>query len=309
MTREEQALVRIFFQKQIHEADGQKFEDIFNKIMRYFNLNFQSIKPCGNIGDRKNDGYIKTTGIYYQVFSPEDITKSYPAVITKIETDFNGLQEHWNFINEFHFVLNDKYKGVNPDSEKLIEKIKIDNSLNKSSILTPKDLENYLFTLTDDEIISIVGYFPDPCNLSVLNYSILNEVVEHLQNIPLNNYSENITVPDWTEKIKFNALYEKDKDDNYIPSRASISLESGILQLSELDNYLKNNSEFLAEEIQKKLQKTYKELSNQYFGIELFWEIVKELSPQSNSIYYSHVLTIMAKYFETCDIFEEPTQC
>ncbi|HIP35704.1 MAG TPA: hypothetical protein EYG85_02505 [Crocinitomix sp.] len=305
MTREEKALVRIFFQKQIHEADGQKFEDIFNKIMRYYDVDFQSIKPWGPIGDRKNDGYIKTQGKFYQVFAPENIEQSYPAVIKKIKTDFNGLKAQWNPINEFHFVVNDKYKGVNPDSEQLLEQIKIDNNLNASSIMTPKDLENYLFTLTDDEIISIVGYFPDPSSLAVLNYSILNEVIDHLQSIPIRDFSENITVPNWRDKIKFNELYIKDGD-AYKPSRASMALDSGILQLSELDSYLKNNSDFLSEELQKKLQQTYQELLLKYSGIELFWEIVKRISPSNDSTYYAHVLTIMSKYFETCDIFEEP---
>jgi len=277
--------------------------------MRYTDLSFQSIKPWGNIGDRKNDGYIKEKGIFYQVFSPEDISKSYPSVIKKINTDFNGLLKQWSPINEFHFVLNDKYKGVNPDSELLIEQIRINNSLLKTSILTSKDLENLLFKLDVDEIITIVGYFPDPNTIAILDYSMLNEVVKHLQNIPLTNLTENITVPDWTEKIKFNDLYEKNNKDEYKPTRASIALESGILQLFELDKYLKNNSEFLSEQIQKKLQQTYKDLSKIYTGVELFWEIVKKLSPQNNSAYYTYVVTIMAKYFETCDIFEEPPRC
>lgn len=35
MTRDERIISRIFFKNKIHEADGQKFEDIFSAIMNY----------------------------------------------------------------------------------------------------------------------------------------------------------------------------------------------------------------------------------------------------------------------------------
>ena len=71
MNNQEKALARNQFKLKIHEANGQAFEDIFTVIMNYAEPDFQSIKPWGNIGDRKNDGYIKSKGIFFQVFSPE----------------------------------------------------------------------------------------------------------------------------------------------------------------------------------------------------------------------------------------------
>ena len=58
MNSQEKALARNNFKLKIHEANGQVFEDIFTAIMNYIDTDFQSIKPWGNIGDRKNDGYI-----------------------------------------------------------------------------------------------------------------------------------------------------------------------------------------------------------------------------------------------------------
>ena len=78
------------FQNKIHKSDGQAFEDIFTSIMNYVDNDFMSIKPWGNIGDRKNDGYIKRTGTYYQVFAPEDIKNSYPQTIKKLNEDLQG---------------------------------------------------------------------------------------------------------------------------------------------------------------------------------------------------------------------------
>ena len=63
LNRDEKHILRILFQNKIYKADGQVFEDIFTSIMNYSEPTFRSIKPWGNIGDRKNDGYIHNISI------------------------------------------------------------------------------------------------------------------------------------------------------------------------------------------------------------------------------------------------------
>jgi hypothetical protein len=41
-------------------------------------------------------GVIQSKGIFFQVFSPEEITKSYVNVVGKLNTDFKGLSERWS---------------------------------------------------------------------------------------------------------------------------------------------------------------------------------------------------------------------
>ena len=102
MTQNKKALARIFFENRILKSDKQAFEDLFTEIMNYKEDDFRSIKPWGNIGDRKNDGYIKSKGIFYQVYAPENIENSYPSLIKKMKTDFDGLMKQWNNIQEFY---------------------------------------------------------------------------------------------------------------------------------------------------------------------------------------------------------------
>ena len=209
MTNNQKAQARIFFENRILKADKQAFEDLFTEIMNYKEADFQSIKPWGNIGDRKNDGYIKSRGIFYQVYAPEDIRKSYPDVIKKIKTDFNGLIEQWSNVKEFYFVVNDKYKGVNPDSEQLLQQIKEDNNLQECKFITANNLENILFSLDDDQIIKVTGVsFSDS---TILTHAFLrNSYLKKFDTISL--LTSNTPKP--IDEIFINLSIIKDKEKN-----------------------------------------------------------------------------------------------
>ena len=299
MNVQEKTFARQLFQNKILKADGQIFEDIFSAVMNYAETDFQQIKPWGNIGDRKNDGYIKNKGIFYQVYAPEDIRKSYTNVVSKLKEDFDGLKAQWSPVNEFYFVVNDKYKGVNADCEKIIQEIKISHNLNNAGFLTAKHLENILFELEDDQIYSITGFIPDPANIKQLDFSILNEVIGHIMKLPLNEGDKpKIVPPNWNEKIKLNVLSES----------VSQLLSNGSIQLPYLAEYLKNNSDFLADSLRDKMNEVYSQEKENKSGDELFWAIVNSASPKAEQMYQTSVIVIMSKYFETCDIFEEPVQ-
>lgn len=296
MNTQERTLARQLFQNKIYKADGQKFEDIFSTIMNYKEKDFQQIKPWGNIGDRKNDGYIKSKGMFYQVYAPEDISTSYTNVIGKLKRDFGGLMTQWSPINEFYFVVNDKYKGVNADCEQTIQELKALHNLDNAGFKTAKDLENSLFELDEDQILAITGFIPDPANIK-LDYSILNEVIDHIMRLPLGNDDDpKIILPDWNRKIELNMLSES----------VSLLLSNGCIHLYNLDMYLKNNSDFLADSLRDRMNEIYLQEKENNIGDKLFWAIVNCASPKAELMYQSSVIVIMAKYFETCDIFEEP---
>jgi len=296
MNVQEKTLARSLFQNKILKADGQAFEDIFTAIMDYAETGFLSIKPWGNIGDRKNDGYIKSKGIFYQVYAPEDIRKSYRDAVNKLKTDFAALKTQWSPINEFYFVVNDKYKGINADCEKTIEEIKETHDLNNAGFLTAKDLENKLFTLDDDQVLEITGFIPDPANIKTLDYSVLNEVIGHIMRLPLNKSDKSkIVLPVWDEKIKFNGLSEA----------VSQLLNHGFYQIHTLNEYLLNNGDFLADSLRDKMNEIYLKEKENNTGDDLFWAIVNCASPREENMYQTSAIVIMSKYFETCDIFEE----
>ena len=110
-------MAKIIFKNRILAYRGQQFEDFFISLMRIYNENFKAVKAYGRLGDRKNDGFDKTTGTFYQVFAPEDLTKvgTINDGVKKLKEDFEVLYEKWNDIcpiKKYYFVTNDKYDGV-----------------------------------------------------------------------------------------------------------------------------------------------------------------------------------------------------
>ncbi|MGE5342189.1 MAG: ABC-three component system protein [Candidatus Omnitrophota bacterium] len=299
MNTEEKYLARIFFRNKIYSADGQAFEDLFTQIMSYAYDDFQQIKPWGKLGDRKSDGHRTTENIYYQVYAPEDNQKSYHSVVEKIQRDFCGLIEYWNPVREFYFVLNDKFNGVNPQCAKIMQQIKSSYGLNEARLLTAKDLENILFRLNDDEIFIVTGSIPAPDKIKSLDYSVLKEVIDHVMQLsrPIEP-DPNLTLPDWGNKIKFNGLTRQ----------IASFLEAGYIQIHSLEEYLKNNSNFLSDSLRDQLNKLYLQEKEKYSGDQLFCSILNSASPRKSQAYQSAVIVIMAKYFETCDIFENPEE-
>lgn len=295
MKSQEIALLRILFENKIRSSDGKAFEDLFTQVMNYAEPDFEQIDPWGNTGDRKNDGFIRSKGVYFQVFAPKDIKKSYPDAISKLKNDFDGLLKHWSPINEFYFVINDKYDGVNADVNNTIAKIVEDHSLQRGKILTTKDIERIVFGLSDDKIYRIVGFLPDWEQITSLDFSVLHQVIGHIMKLPNRKVKGLIKLPDWDEKIIFNNLSKETKQ----------YLDIASFNLGALNEFLANEN-FLAEELQKKLIGIYEELKPNYNGDYLFWEIENQCSPKNEQVFLTPILTIMAKYFESCDIFEEP---
>ena len=287
--------VRERFKLRVYEYEGQSFEDLFTRIMRYAEPDFQQIEPWGNIGDCKNDGYIPSKGIYFQVYAPKDISKSINKAVKKLESDFSGLLEEWKGVKEYHFVINDKYKGVPPKLAQAIQKIDEDYSI-KADIWTVNKLEDLVLSLDDDKILTIVGGLPNPADISILNYGTLGEVIEHLMKLDISTQGSVIGYPNWGDKIKFNGL----------SGTVEQWLNDGFSHIVALDKYLNNESNFHAEAVKNKIRKIYADKDRDFSGDELFIEIMNSVSPRAEISFQDAAIIIMAKYFEICEIFKEP---
>ena len=73
----------------VESAKTPVTEGYYNIVNAY--PSFEKIETQGAIGDRKNDGYLRGQGIFYQVYGPKDLNTnatSQSTAITKMPGDF-----------------------------------------------------------------------------------------------------------------------------------------------------------------------------------------------------------------------------
>ena len=299
-------IARIMLQNKIYTCQGQAYEDLFGQIMQRSNGNFNLVKAHGNSGDKKNDGYDKTSGTFYQVYAPDDISK--PSTIRdgvkKLRDDFDGLYKFWSVlcpIRKYCFVINDKYKGVAPELHQELFRLSKEYPEINFDFFLAKDLEDVFLSLDMDGVISVVGFLPDAT--LQLDFSALTNVIEHLMNdIPNEFGNDHLVIPDFEEKIKFNHLSDK----------IAVQLRNGSYQVGALENYFNKNSEYTRADIQSRIVSAYNKVSKNIdpslpnYSDCVFVGIIEEIYPKGTIAIRNAIVVLMAYYFESCDIFEPP---
>jgi hypothetical protein len=101
------------------KGSSEDFQQLFEDIMVRARPGFMRIRPYGKQGDRKCDGLFRQDGIFFQVYSPDELKQS--QVCKKINEDLDGAIQHWkNELKAWIFVYNAR-KGVPPDIPKILQ--------------------------------------------------------------------------------------------------------------------------------------------------------------------------------------------
>ena len=306
MKKEDKYIARIQFKLKVLQSKGQSFEDFFVSVMTKADKDFQPVKAYGNIGDQKNDGFNKKTGTYYQVFAPEDITKDktiYDAA-KKLEQDFRGLYKKWNNlcqIKNYFFVVNDKYEGVDPIITKKILELNKEFSEVDIEAFLAKDLQRKFEKLDEDDVQELIGFIPSASS-TLIEYGTLGEVVDYLMKTELPKVkNDKLIVPDFDEKITFNGLSVEVKS----------KLLTGSYQEGALERYF-NENPGTREILQEKFHALYQMAGEEILNTQddeadcKFYYILDRACPKKTAGTVSCVEVLMAYYFSSCDIFEEP---
>lgn len=288
-------------------SNAQSFEDLFCEIMKEYDCNFHQVKASGKKGDMKCDGFNPKTGDYYCVYAPEDFSKKYTIRngLEKIKNDINGLISKWSNIKKINYVINDKFNGLPPDIHQLILDLnsKIKNPI--IEIFSMEKLKKITLGLPENIKESILGFAPDLTNsTTLLNFSIIESVIKYLEeNVKLIDIEGKLIVPDFSEKIAFNKLSDRIRDE----------LNAARYQINKVDEFFENSHIYTKKELRDYCNSLYLEacelIDNKFDGYsnKRFSYVLDKMSysKKSKSV-ANNVLIIMACFFESCDIFEEP---
>ena len=163
----DQKYLSLQFLLRVHQATGTEFQSLFERIMDAAHDDFQKIRPHGREGDKGNDGYRPSVGIYYQVYAPLDPAEKEAEAAAKFKRDFGKLKLGWDKVSqirEFNFVYNDKGAGVSVLLENARADLARDNPDIAFKLFLPKQLEKVFLALSAEKI-SLLGFDVDSRNV------------------------------------------------------------------------------------------------------------------------------------------------
>ena len=106
MDKQTKTFYELRFRNQFLESKATAFQDLFTALMSKAHPgDFIPCRPWGNIGDRKNDGYLKSERMLFQVYAPNELKAA--DAVAKIERDFAEALPHWrDYFDTWVFVHN-----------------------------------------------------------------------------------------------------------------------------------------------------------------------------------------------------------
>ena len=292
----EQAYFEAKFENAYLRAKGNSFQTFFENLMaRAYKADFMSCRPWGNRGDKKNDGFLKSERCLFQVYAPDEMTES--NAIKKIREDFAGALTHWKSDFEKWVFAHNADGGLPPHVHKEI--LKLENE-NPGIILEPWGLEEFRLVfrrLNRADLESWFGFAPTAETKTRLGFDDLRVVLESIALQKMNyNYSIKDVPPG---KIEANALSES----------VARLLKEGMSKAPLVDEfYSKWRDPYFGEKIAEAFRKKYASFRDQLTPNQIFHEIQGWVggSVRGSAEHELAVLTIIAYYFERCEIFEEP---
>ena len=257
-----------------HKLDGLAFQSFFNELMMNALNGFYPVRQRNDGG---NDGFIQKQGIYFQVFSPESVTKStINSGSSKLVSDFEKLLKHWHYttpIRKYIFVINDKLKGLDRELIIRISELGKANNL-QTELYTAQSLINLFndnLTHTQQKLIIQKHTFGTSSKSAIYTAS---EII-----------SECLSIKKWEcidENLSFSLIEEQD-----IEILNEIIKKLFSMKFLEIDE---NIVEELIDAINSLISIFHTELTRSYNGNRQWDNSWKRIYPNPKASYYDQEL-------------------
>lgn len=281
------------------ECKGDGFQRLFERLMSKAHPNdFMACRPWGNVGDRKNDGYLPSARILFQSYAPNELSAA--EAIKKIKEDFEGAKEHWeDYFDEWAFVHNAPDGRLGPHIIAALAKLAQDHPQVKIGHFGYEEMLTKFRQLSLEDLESWFGpSLTMEANVN-LGFSDLAAVLTHIGITPLPAASE---VKDVSRgKIEANLLSQA------VADFLKIGMQKSPL-VAQFFNSWKNPT--YGEQIAESFK-------NKYLGLrdgvpklhpdEIFGRLEAWAGGTTNTTpaHKAAVLAVIAYLFDKCEIFED----
>ena len=287
---------RVVFERNYLKMRGNEFQNFFADLMekRYPEGDFIRVRPWGKIGDRKNDGYIKSKRTLFQVYAPNEMKEA--EALTKIDEDFTGALPYWEEHFDTWVFMHNAWSGLGPGiTKKLLD---LDQAHKQITVTSwgLEDLKKELFLLHDEDIQDMLGAAPARKDFLQIGFEDLEPILRQITQQPAPEVPDLRQVP--RNKIEINKLSDA--------TEALITL--GRLKSALVGEFFeKYPSPEYGDQVVEAFRTQYETLKNEgiepdgiFLGLQVFagGELTQEPKHQAA------VLSVLAYLFDECDIFE-----
>lgn len=292
----EKAYYDVKFENAFLKSKGNAFQTFFNELMgRAYKDDYMPCRPWGNRGDRKNDGFLKSERCLFQVYAPNEMTEK--EAIRKIDEDFEGTKDYWSHdFDKWAFVHN-AHDGIPPHVQKKMLDLEKSNPGIKLHLWGLEKLREIFQRLPREDLVSWFGHAPNARTKIKMGFEEIRVVLESIA----------LKKPDPGMPVK--EVRPKKIEANQLSDSIAALLKQGITKSYLIkDFYSKWHDPTFGEHIAETFREKYKELRENRTPNEIFYEFQTWVGglERGTPEHEMAVLTVIAYYFEDCDIFEEP---
>ncbi len=293
------AFYELKFRNAFLEKRGEAFQDLFSSIMeKRYPSDFIRTRPWGNQGDRKNDGYVRSTRTLFQVYAPNDLSEV--ATLAKIDEDYWGALPHWQDHFDTWVFVHNSVQGLGPGVERKLLDLDVGHQSVRVRWWGREELGKVAFELKEADLASLLGPIPSRTDLINIQFPEVEKVLQTLEKIP--SPQRDVVRPVPPDKLKANALSEA----------VAQLLIAGMAASNKIRDYFnKHYDPNLGDRVAQAFRGEYESLRNRQLPPD---DIFVELQRIGNGTTFATpsrqaaTLTALAYLFEACDIFERPPE-
>jgi hypothetical protein len=297
----------IFFHEMIFELKcrqkkGSEFQTFFEKIMFKLDPSFISVKPSGNEGDWKCDGFSKKTGTVYQCYAPENLQK--PATVRtaalKVKEDFQGAKEHWAEEMKCWIFVWSAHDKLPPQVLKSLLQIEKENKELKIEHWSQEALWQRVSKLSKDDLENILDFRFNLKSVSETTAIQVEDLLSYLTRQAVEPIGTDLELTNLQDKL----------DKNKLNKRIQVLVRDAMPIAKIVEDYTKRHpdieySGIVAQVLSRKyyslLEGESKDANSMFFSLIDFVYSTREID--QDKFFWASV-GIVSHYFELCDIFE-----
>ena len=292
------AYYEVTFRNRFVESTGDSFQDLFSTIMEMrYPGDFVRVRPWGNVGDRKNDGYLRSARKLFQCFAPRGMKLA--RCINKINEDFTTALPFWReYFDEWVFTHND-VKGLPADVLKLLLDLSATHQPVAATHWGYPELLTEFKRLSPANVATLLGSAPGLKDVVDVRLEDIKRLLRHIALQPEPLVADVRVVP--AAKLQHNQLSDA----------AATLLKAGMTRAEIVKKYLRGLADPTRHDrIAAAFRLRYEELRGDGLppdeilaGLQKFVAGDRVTSPSHQAA----TLAILAFFFEVCDVFERPS--